>query len=512
MSSYTKLRKHRVPVLLLAIWFAGFCGPIFATEKPPANQSHPSPRRHPNIVFILTDDMALHDVVVMPKLKRLLIDEGTTFSNYFVTNSLCCPSRSSILRGQYVHNHKVISNQAGYKRFHELGHEASTIATWLKAAGYTTGYMGKYLNGYPDPDEKTNVPQGWDEWDVALPFAAYNEFNYKINENGKIVAYGHAENDYLTDVIARKAQAFIRQAAEKHKPFFLHLSPFAPHEPATPAPRHEKLFLDASAPRTASFDENEVAEKPAYLRAQPLLTKAQIAKMDQLYRKRIQSLQAVDDLVEEIVKTLENTRELSNTYIVFTSDNGFHLGQHRLLQGKQTAYEEDIHVPFIIRGPGVPTRHAVSHLALETDVAPTFADWASFIPPGFVDGRSLAPLLGKRPPSLEHWRQGVLIEHYPGPEPYVSKFEKRLFEAKDKPHLTAYKAVRSNQYLYVEYQSGERELYDLRKDPDELHNIVKEAAPDLVKGLSSWIYDAARCSGAGCRAAEDASLEPIHVN
>jgi N-acetylglucosamine-6-sulfatase len=166
----------------------------------------------------------------------------------------------------------------------------------------------------------------------------------------------------------------------------------------------------------------------------------------------------------------------------------------------------------IIRGPGVPARHAVPHLALETDLAPTFAHWASVTPPGFVDGRSLDPLLGKRAPSLDDWRQGVLIEHYPGPEPFMSKFEKMLFEAKDKPRLAPYKAVRANQYLYVQYESGERELYDLRKDPDELHNIVKEAAPDLIKGLSSWIDHVVRCAGANCQTAEDAKLDPIHLN
>ena len=456
--------------------------------------------------------MALHDVEVMPKLKKLLIDEGTTFSNYFVTNSLCCPSRSSILRGQYVHNHNVTSNQAGFKRFYEFGHENSTIATWLKAAGYSTGYMGKYLNGYPESNEKTHVPRGWDEWDVAINFEGYNEFNYHLNENGKIVAYGHSEEDYLTDVLSRKAQAFIHQAAEKQKPFFLHLSPFAPHYPATPAPRHQDLFPGVKAPRTTSFDEENGAEKPAYLRAQPRLTQSQIATMDEHYRKRIQSLQAVDDLVEEIVKTLKDTGEFSHTYIVFTSDNGFHLGQHRLREGKQTAYEEDIHVPLIVRGPGVPARHAVPHLALETDLAPTFAEWASLKPPSFVDGRSLAPLLARRPPSLEQWRQGVLIEHYPGTEPFMATSEKRLFQFTQNPRLTAYKAVRSNHYLYVEYQSGEREFYDLRNDSDELNNIAKKADPALVLRLSAWIYDAAQCSGAGCRAAEDATLEPMRLN
>ncbi len=512
MSGREKFGKQRGPALVLVLWVAGFCGSIFAADPPPANPTHPSSTHRPNIVFILTDDMAMYDVEVMPKLNRLLINEGTTFSDYFVTNSLCCPSRSSILRGQYVHNHHVTSNEAGFKRFYEFGHEASTIATWLEAAGYSTGYMGKYLNGYPESDDKTHVPRGWDEWDVAIKLEGYNEFNYHLNENGKIVAYGHSEEHYLTDVLSRKAQAFIRQAAEKQKPFFLHLSPFAPHYPATPAPRHQDLFPGVKAPRTASFDEEGVAGKPAYLRAQPRLTKSQTAKLDEHYRKRIQSLQSVDDLLENIVKTLKDTGTLADTYIVFTSDNGFHLGQHRLREGKQTAYEEDIHVPLIIRGPGVPARHAVPHLALETDLAPTFAHWASVTPPGFVDGRSLDPLLGKRAPSLDDWRQGVLIEHYPGPEPFMSKFEKMLFEAKDKPRLAPYKAVRANQYLYVQYESGERELYDLRKDPDELHNIVKEAAPDLIKGLSSWIDHVVRCAGANCQTAEDAKLDPIHLN
>jgi N-acetylglucosamine-6-sulfatase len=468
--------------------------------------------RHPNIVFILTDDMALHDVEAMPKLKRFLIDEGTTFSNYFVTNSQCCPSRSSILRGQYVHNHNVDSNHAGFRRFYELGHEASTIATWLKAAGYTTAYMGKYLNGYPQLKDKTHVPPGWDEWNGAIKGGGYKQFNYRLNENGNIAEYGHSDSDYLTDVISRKTQAFIRQAVERRKPFFLHLAPFAPHEPATPAPRHKGLFPDAKAPRTASFNEQDLTRKPAYLRALPLLTEAQTVEMDQLYRMRIQSLQAVDDLLEKTVETLKETGELSNTYIVFTSDNGFHLGQHRLPQGKQTAYEEDIHVPLVIRGPGVSPHHNIPHLALETDLAPTFADWASVIPPGFVDGRSLEPLLGKHAPSLDNWRQGVLIEHYPGLEPFMSKFEKMLFEAKDKPRLTPYKAVRSNQYLYVQYESAERELYELRKDPDELHNIVKEADPDLVKGLSSWLDHVARCAGANCRTAENATIVQLRMN
>ena len=239
-----------------------------AVDHSESSVQHSAPRAHegpthPNIIFILTDDMALRDLEFMPKLKKFLIEEGTTFSNYFVTNSQCCPSRSSILRGQYVHNHGVESNSAGFRRFYQLGNESSTMATWLKAAGYMTGYMGKYLNGYPTGSSKTHVPPGWDEWHGAIGGAGYNQFDYSLNENGKIVAYGRADADYLTDVISRKTTAFIHQVIDKKKPFFLHLAPFAPHEPAIPAPRHRTLFADAKAPRSASFNAKDVGSKPA---------------------------------------------------------------------------------------------------------------------------------------------------------------------------------------------------------------------------------------------------------
>ncbi|HEX2932597.1 MAG TPA: sulfatase [Candidatus Binatia bacterium] len=477
-----------------------------------APQAAPQARTaHPNIIFILTDDMALHDVEFMPKLKKLLVEEGTTVSNYFVTNSQCCPSRSSILRGQYVHNHGVESNSVGFKRFYRLGNEASTVGTWLRAAGYRTGYMGKYLNGYPDAHNKIYMPPGWDEWFVAIGGGGYKEFDYILNENGKLVKYGRADHDYLTDVIAAKTVGFIEEAVEKKKPFFLHLAPFAPHEPSVPAPRHQTLFTDATAPRTASFNSKNVSSKPAYIRALPLLSQKEIAKMDQLYRRRLQSLQAVDEMIKKIIETLERTGELRHTYIVFSSDNGFHLGQHRLLQGKQTPYDEDIRVPLIIRGPDVPAHRSITQLAVETDLAATFADWASVVPPGFVDGRSLEPLLKKSlSPSLE-WREGVLIEHQPGHEPFMSWFEKRLFMVKDKPRLTGYRAVRSSRYLFVQYQSGEREFYDLLHDPDELYNIVAKVDPIWIKRYSLWLDHLSNCKGPDCRSAENARFGEMHT-
>jgi arylsulfatase A-like enzyme len=482
-----------------------------AEQSEPKRSQHAAPGQHsiathPNIVFILTDDMALHNLQFMPKVKRLLIEEGTTFANYFVTNSVCCPSRASILRGQYVHNHGVKSNSAGFRRFYRLGNESSTIATWLTTAGYLTGYMGKYLNGYPGDNNKTHVPPGWGEWHVAVGATGYKQFDYSLNENGKIIKYGHRDVDYLTDVIARKATTFIRDAIEKEKPFFLHVSPFAPHEPATPAPRHRGLFRGAKAPRTASFNEKNVGSKPAYIRSLPLLGRKEVEEIDRLYRRRLESLQAVDDLLEDIIATLEQAGALHRTYIVFTSDNGYHLGQHRLMQGKQTAYEEDIHVPLVIRGPGVPARGSVEHLTVETDLAPTFAEWAAVIPPGFVDGRSLGPLLKESPPPPSEWRQGFLIEYEPSVEPSMSWFEKRLFEWQQDSRLTAYQAVRSGRHLFVQYQSGERELYDLVNDPDQLRNIVRRVSARTIAQYASWLKQLRKCKGSECQKAENTRL------
>jgi len=349
----------------------------------------------PNIVFVLTDDMALRDLTVMPKLNALVAARGTTFSSYFVTDSLCCPSRSSILRGQFVHDHHTLGNQppdGGFQKFHAAGNEKSTVATWLKAAGYRTALMGKYLNGYPSTVAQNYVPPGWDEWDSPSR-GGYGEFNYLLNENGRLVQHGSAPADYLVDVMARKSVAFIDGAVAAKQPFFLYLATFAPHQPATPAPRHANLFPNATAPRDASFDEADVSDKPAFIRALARLRPRQIANIDNLYRKRIQSLQSVDEMIETIVRELQRLGALDNTYIVFTSDNGFHLGNHRMPMGKQTAYETDIHVPLLVRGPGVAAGATRDELVVETDLAPTFAAWAGAAAPAFVDGRSLAPLL-----------------------------------------------------------------------------------------------------------------------
>ncbi len=485
----------------------------------------------PNVVLILTDDLALEDVNAdslehMPNL-RSLMEEGTTFENAFVSNSLCCPSRATILRGQYTHNHQILSNEpprGGFEKFRFLGHEDSTMATWLQERGYRTAFFGKYLNGYSD----THVPPGWDEWYGV----AGNYLSHMLNENGHIVNYD-PENDYDTDVLSEKATDYVERTAGADPPFFTTDRPFlmwvgtkAPHQPATPAPRHEDDLSEVELPRGPSFDEKDVSDKPRWVSDNPPLSAEQKRYMEELHRKRLQSMLAVDDMIGDLMESLKESGELDDTFIFFTSDNGFHLGQHRLGAGKWTAYEEDIRVPLIVRGPGVPEGETLPHMVLNNDLAPTFAELAGARTPEFVDGRSLVPLLNEEPAPLENWRRAFVVEAVaersgaPQP-PFVNESSvaplltgdplpkdwrrtsaatAELSEEWGRPWL---KALRTENYLYVHYKTGEHELYDLRRDPHQLHNFYKSAPPELVGRLEAQLESLEQCEGAECRAAED---------
>jgi N-acetylglucosamine-6-sulfatase len=453
----------------------------------------------PNIILILADDLDMRPINFMPNLQALLVKQGLTFSNTFVTQSFCCPSRASILRGQYPHNHKIQANDppdGGFQKFKNLGYEKSTIATWLQGAGYQTVLIGKYLNGY-DKTKAAYVPPGWTEWYAALQEGAY--FNYALSENGQIVSYGSAPQDYMTDVQTNKAVDFIQRTAPTQQPFFIYLAPFAPHlqgrdvdtgtfMPPIPAPRHQGTFQNEQAPRPPSFNELDVSDKPPWIRKLPRLSASQIDQIDTLYRARLESMLAVDDMIATLVQTLENTGELDHTFILFSSDNGFHLGQHRLLWGKSRAYEEDIHVPLIVRGPNIPAEQAREHFALNIDLAPTLAELAGVSIPKFVDGRSLVPLLGNSPLTLADWRQGFLVERWPT-------------SAVRAGTKTVYHALRTHRYLYVEYLK-EHELYDLKLDPYELDNFYFRADPQLVNPLASQLAALRTCAKASCRTAE----------
>jgi N-acetylglucosamine-6-sulfatase len=364
----------------------------------------------PNIIFILTDDLDFYSAKRMPKLNSLLADEGTSFENAFTSQSLCCPSRSTILTGLYAHNHGVRGNvppQGGFQKFYSEGLEENTIATRLQEARYQTAFLGKYLNGYPGDEGLSYVPPGWDEWYGTLD--ENKLYDYRINENGQVVSYDNDTEDFYTDVLSRQATDFLRRAASNSsRPFFMYVAPTAPHEPATPAERHKDAFAEEKAPRPPSFDEEDVSDKPSEIRKSKRFSDAEISLIDEDYRRRLSSILAVDEMVASLLEELEAAGKLDDTFIFFTSDNGWLQGEHRFNMQKDRAYEESARVPLFVRGPGVLAGSKVEKLVLNTDFAPTFAELAGIDFQG--DGRSLVPLLrgGEEDPSSS-WRSAILL-------------------------------------------------------------------------------------------------------
>jgi arylsulfatase A-like enzyme len=449
----------------------------------------------PNIVFVLTDDLSTDLVQYMPNVQQMQ-REGMTFTNYFVTDSLCCPSRASILSGRYPHNHGVLTNTpptGGFSAFRR-GAEAETFATSLRAIGYRTALMGKYLNGYEA--QGGYVPPGWTNWQGTGN--GYKGFNYVLSANGRVARFGRNPRAYLTDVLRRHGKAFVSRVGRAGHPFLLEIATTAPHRPATPAPRDEHDFPGLQVARDAAFDAVP-KNAPAWLHSRPPLTDQQIASMSEGYRKRAQSVQAVDELVGQIRRTLRERGLDSNTYVVFTSDNGYHMGQRRLLAGKMTAYDSDVRVPLIVVGPGVPAGSTTDALAENVDLAPTFMRLAGVGVPWWVDGHGLVSLLHGTGP--RGWRDAVLIEHH-HPETPNGDPDRQTNSSGNPP---SYEALRTKDELYVEYVDGEREWYDLRKDPDQLDNRYDDLEPDEQEALHDRLVRLEACSGEGCRRAATTS-------
>lgn len=398
----------------------------------------------PNIVFIMTDDQALSDLAQMPYTNGR--SDWLRFSNAFVNHALCCPSRASILRGQYSHHTGVDTNGNGKNL-----NESASYPVWLTNAGYENALYGKYLNNYPFAGEP-KVPPGWSSWAaIAGPPSAYN---YTLHEPPNDVAYGSAPEDYLTDVLREKALDFLAVAQQ---PFFLSLHPHAPHYPSTPAPRHDGLYDGFPITHGPNFNEADVSDKPAWVRA---LAKKNVAEMDARRRNAYESLRAVDEAVQAVFDALTERGILDQTIVIFTSDNGRVLGEHRF-NGKQCPYEECIRVPLLIRVPGIPGR-TIPQFTSNVDFAPTFAAWAGTSAPG-VDGASLVPLING---NTAGWRDRVLIRN-------------KKINGSSVPSFWGIR--RNDQYVYVEYDSGERELYDLATDPYELQNVASSPAYALIR-------------------------------
>lgn len=479
----------------------------------------------PNIILVLTDDqdVRLHSMDFMPQVQTHLVSAGMTFDNFYVPLPLCCPSRVTLLRGQYAHNHDVLGNLppiGGFQKAYAAGVENATLATALRLHGYRTALIGKYLNGYPLPENPTYIPPGWDEWFSPINDAAYNSYGYTVNDDGVLRYYGNRPVDYITDVLAHEAISFIEDtvSTQPGTPFFLELAFYAPHAPANPAQRHAELFPGVQAPRTPAFNEADISDKPAWIQSLPPLTAAEIASIDTLYRQKIRSLQAVDEAVARLMQTLAQTGQLDNTYIIYTSDNGFHLGQHRLLPGKGRPYDEDIAVPFIVRGPGVTPGTTQTALASMIDLAPTVADLAGAEMEVPVDGRSLVPLFGAAAPPPA-WRESLLLEAFPISigqtslqsdnlePPDASDLQLGLDNAERPP----YSALRTAGYKYVEHSGGACELYDLTQDPHELDNVYADATPEFVAQVSALLATYKVCAGSGCRTIDSVSPPPLRL-
>jgi N-acetylglucosamine-6-sulfatase len=434
------IRLARLAVVLAIV------GPLLAAADAPDPGSAP-----PNIVLILTDDQRWDTLWAMPTVEAELVGHGMTFANAMVANSLCCPSRAGILTGQYSHSNGVYANEGAYGGFAAFD-DSSTIATALHTVGYRTGLLGKYLNGYVN-DQASYIPPGWDRWFAFTTNKGNGDyFNYSVSDQGVLSRYGQAETDYSTDVLAGQADGFIR-TTDPAQPVFLYFSTRAPHERPVPAPRHANAFSDLLPWRPPSYNEADVTDKPAYIQAIPKWAKARRRREDRVRINQYRTLLAVDDAIGTILTALTETGRMDNTLIVFASDNGYLWGEHRW-SVKMVPYEESIRVPLVIRyGPSAQRASVDTHLVLNIDLAPTFAEagGATLTQP---DGESLVQLLAGNGTG---WRTDFLVEHL------------QTWDT-----VPTYCAVRNEGYLYVGYGTGERELYDLAADPYQLTNVATD--------------------------------------
>ena len=422
-----------------------------------------SPAPKPNFVIILSDDQRWDTVdathqspnrpgYVMPNVKSELIDSGITFSEGHVTTSLCCPSRTSILTGQYSHNTGVHDNDPPDGGA-EVFDDHCTVARWLKAQNYRTGFVGKYLNGYASLSPC--IPPGYDDWHVQVQVKFYD---YDLNDNGTITHYDSAESDYSGDVMTQKAVDFIHASVGRR--FFLHVSQKAPHAPAVAAPRHLGLFAGIAPFRPPNYNEADVSDKPAWVQALSFTD----GSTDAFRIKQLESVQAVDEGVAAIMQAIRDIGADGNTLVIYTSDNGYAWGSHRW-KPKQCPYEECIRVPMIMRYPDlqVGAPRTDDHFVLNVDFAATIADLAGLSPSELVNGMSVAPLLTN---SAVSWRTDFLNEHWNGQIP-TNALVKGEFNGAT--------------WKYVEYVTGETELYDLDLDPFELTNVTNDPGNATVK-------------------------------
>jgi N-acetylglucosamine-6-sulfatase len=468
----------RAAVVVLALTLAVAFGGAPASGQAPGK---------PNILVLMTDDLEVDDLKALPSVRRLA-EQGTTFSNSFVGYSLCCPSRATYLSGQYNHNNGVLSNAAPDGGFARLDH-TNTLPVWLQAAGYHTTHVGKYLNGYENAATRTTVPPGYSDWQ-GLAIGTYRMYDFSVNDNGTLVPYGTAPADYQTDVLADRAVATIRERAASPQPFYLKFSPLAPHGSGAvaghdgmgpdPAPRHRGAYATEPLDLSPAYDEADVSDKPASIQRLPRISAQARADIDTRNRRRLASLLAVDEAITRMVDELRAAGELDQTIIAFTSDNGWQEGEHRVVQGKVRVYEPSIRVPLIVRGPGFTPGAVVTTTAINVDLPRTLATVAGAVPGRVLDGLDLREVAQGSARALAR----PLLN-----ETGVPVLSNRNF----------HQAIRTGTHKYVEHANGERELYDLRSDPDELVNVAADPAQAAtLADLDARLEVLKTCSGESC--------------
>jgi len=508
----------------------------------------------PSFVVIQTDDETLDGLYAtfnaylgapgtraMPNTIDLLAKRGMTFNRYYVSYPLCCPSRVSLLTGRYAHNHNVRGNvppEGGFTGFTVRNAFNHNLATWLQGAGYRTIHVGKFLNGYGDEpyDNGTIVPPGWSAWHTVLKADTnHYYYGYQVNNNGAISPpygdsgswstreYGLRDDPgcplaplnglpclYATDVFTSMAAQEI-EGTSPTRPFYLQLDYTAPHgdfrRPAgpEPAPRHYDWFWGAKVPhnRSEGLNEGNANDKPSFIRNAPYLSGTELRIYRVYWEKQLDALRSIDDGVGAILKTLGKMHRLRNTYIIFTSDNGFFFGEHRLAGGKFLAYEPATHLPLIIRGPGILPSSTTGELAGNIDIAPTVLDLAGVQADQSIDGRSLVPYLRdselrtRRPFLFESFVQTRDVEAQGGraaPRSNGKANASIVAPPKD------YEGIRLGPYKYIAWPTGEKELYDINKDPNELNNLVKTPNFFPVRNfLHRELRRLENCSGKSCQ-------------
>ena len=429
---------------------------VFGTARAAAAEPA-TPAKHDdqrlNVVLILSDDERYDGTSVMKNVQNLLADHGVSFTDMHVTTSMCGPSRASILTGQYSHHDGVTDNFGlhSYPAFYSTD-ESNDLGVWMHNGGYETALVGKYINSYTDQFVNHAVPPGWDDWQAmdSIPMEAY--YNYSINDNGRLENYGNKPNDYSTTVLTHKAVQFIHGA--RH-PFFLYFAPVAPHLPATPAKQDRGKLANSPPLHDPAFNQKNVSKEPWRFWHHNLLSAGAQNYINQVRIRQEETLLSLDRSVKSVVQALRARHELSRTVILYTSDNGFLWGEHRL-GGKVWPFQESTHVPLIVRTPWTTTPEHNNQPVLNIDLASTISQLAGVAPGLPQDGRSFVPFLyGQHAP----WRHGF-IEEYLG---------KDMLQNGGPPPFTAVQTRRS---LWVEYENGWRELYNLKKDPWELNNVA----------------------------------------